>query len=200
MVAFLVALLAALRSTVRSRTTLIVEVFALRHQLAVLRRQAPTRLHLRRLDRRVLHFNVTEHPTAAWTAQQLREAWPGNDTARFLLHDRDRIYGETFRATVNGLGIAELATASRSPWQNPFVERLIGTLRRECLDHVVIWNERGLRRHLREYIAHYHRFRPHLSLDKDAPVHRPVQLPGTGPVVEIAHLGGVQHHDERRAA
>jgi putative transposase len=343
MVAFLVALLAALRSTVCSRTTLIVEVFALRHQLAVLRRQAPTRLHLRRLDRlvwvglsqiwtswrraiqivspdtvvrwhrrgfalywrwksrprgvgrpalsadlraliramqganppwgaprihgelrklgievaqstvakylrrrsrppsqtwrtflanhvsqiasidfftvptatfrvlfvllvlsherrRVLHFNVTEHPTAAWTAQQLREAWPGNDTARFLLHDRDRIYSETFRATVNGLGMAELTTAPRSPWQNPFVERLIGSIRRECLDHLIIWNERALRRHLHEYVAYYHQWRTHLSLEKDAPLGRAAETLTGRPIVGVPHVGGLHHHYERLAA
>jgi putative transposase len=90
--------------------------------------------------------------------------------------------------------------APHAPWQNPFVERLVGTLRRECLDHVMVWNERALRRHLREYIAYYHRVRQHLSLDKDAPVHRPVQFPIVGRIVEVAHLGGVQHHYERRAA
>ncbi len=342
-IAFLLAVLAAFRSTVRSRTALALEVFALRHQLVVLRRQAPARLRLKRVDRlvwvalsrvwaswrgavqivspetvvrwhrrgfalywrwksrprgvgrprlsadlralirtmqaanptwgaprihgelrklgieiaqstvarylrrrprppsqtwrtflanhvsqiasidfftvptatfrvlfvsvvlsharrRVLHFNVTAHPTVAWTAQQLREAWPWNDTPRFLLRDRDRIYGEAFRATVNRLGIAELATAPRSPWQNPFVERLIGSIRRECLDHVIVWNERALRRHLRDYFAYYHQWRTHLSLDQDAPLGRAAQASSERPIVAVPHVGGLHHHYERLAA
>jgi putative transposase len=106
--------------------------------------------------RRVVHFNVTEHPTAAWTAQQLHEAWPWSDTPRFIVRDRDGIYGETFPGAANGLGIDEILTAPRSPWQNAFVERLIGSIRRECLDHVTVWNERSLRRHLQRYLAYYH--------------------------------------------
>ncbi len=148
----------------------------------------------------MVHFNVTEHPTAAWTAQQPREAWLWNDTPRFLLRDRDRIYGETFRATVNGLGIAELATAPRSPWQNPFVDRLIGSIRRECLDHVIVWNERALRRHLRDYFAYYHQWRTHLSLDQDAPLGRAAEAPSERPIVAVAHVGGLHHHYERLAA
>jgi len=87
-----------------------------------------------------------------------------------------------------------------APWQNPFVERLIGSIRRECFDHLIIWNERGLRRHLHDYLTYYHHWRTHLSLDKDAPFHRPLHLPSMGSIVEVAHLGGLQHHYERRAA
>ena len=344
MLAFLVALLAALRSTVRSRAELAAEILALRHQLAVLRRQAPARLRLRRIDRlvwvllsrawsewrhavqivspdtvvrwhrrgfalywrwksrprgtgrpgigadiqkliremraanplwgaprvhgelrklgikisqatvtsylgrrprtprsqtwrtfltnhvsqlasidfftvptasfrvlfvfvvlsherrRIVHVNVTAHPTAAWTAQQLRETWPWDEAPRLVIRDRDAIYGETCCDAAQALGIEDILIAPRSPWQNPSVERLIGSIRRECLDHVVIWNERALRRHLRLYVAYYHQWRTHLALDKDAPLARAVQSPTDGRIVAIPHVGGLHHHYERRAA
>jgi putative transposase len=109
--------------------------------------------------RRVLHFNVTEHPTAQWAAQQLVEAFPEVVSARYLLRDRDRIYGEYFRQRVRGLGLKEVLSAPRSPWQNPFVERLIGSIRRECLDHVIVLNEHHLCRILQSYFGYYHRTR-----------------------------------------
>jgi putative transposase len=149
--------------------------------------------------RRIVHVNVTSHPTAAWTAQQLREAWPTTDPPRFVLRDRDSIYGDTFRAAVEALGSEEVVTAPRSPWQNPFVERVIGTLRRECVDHVIVWNERALRRVLRAYVPYYHDWRTHLSLGKDAPHAREVDR-AAGPVVAVPHVGGLHHHYERRAA
>jgi transposase InsO family protein len=93
-----------------------------------------------------------------------------------------------------------MVTAPRSPWQNPFVERLIGTLRRECLDHVIVWNERSLRRTLRLFLAYYHEWRPHLALDKDAPIARAAQPPACGTIVQVPHVGGLHHHYERRAA
>src|SRR2546427_9159155 len=124
--------------------------------------------------RRVLHFNVTEHPTAAWTAQQVVDAFPDDSAPSYLLHDRDSIYGDAFRKRVNGMGISEVQTAPHSPWQNPFAERLIGSIRRECLDHVVVLGERHLRRTLTRYSAYYPRARTHLSLDKDAPDGRPI--------------------------
>lgn len=150
--------------------------------------------------RRVLHFNVTEHPTAQWAAQQLVEAFPERVSARYLLRDRDRIYGDYFRQRVRGLGLQEVLSAPRSPWQNAYVERLIGSVRRECLDHVIVVNEQHLRRILQSYFSYYHRTRTHLSVDKDAPDTRPVQLRATGPVVEIAEVGGLHHRYERRAA
>ena len=150
--------------------------------------------------RQVVHVNVTAHPTAVWTAQQLREAWPDDTAPRFLLRDRDSIYGPAFRRTVAALSVDEVLTAPHAPWQDPFVERVFGSLRRECLDPVIIWNERGLRRYLRQYLTYYLRFRPHLSLDKDAPLHRSVHDPSMGRVVQLAHVGGLQHHYERRAA
>ena len=91
---------------------------------------------------RVLHFNVTANPTAAWTAQQIVEAFPWQDPPRYLLRDRDKIYGPVFRKRVAGMGFEEVLTAARSPWQNPFAERMIGTIRRECLDHVIVVNEK----------------------------------------------------------
>ena len=103
--------------------------------------------------RRIVHVNVTAHPTAAWTAQQLREAWPWDTAPRFVIRDRDGIYGSDPRRTAQQMGVEEVLTAPRSPWQNPFVERVIGSLRRECLDHVIVWNERSLRRHLQRYLA-----------------------------------------------
>jgi putative transposase len=150
--------------------------------------------------RRVLHFNVTEHPTAAWTGQQIIEAFPDETAPRFLLRDRDRIYGEEFRRRVEGMKIEEVITAVRSPWQNAFVERLIGSIRRECLDHVIVLGESHLRRILKSYFAYYHNSRTHLSLYKDAPEPRAKQPPEDGRVIEIAEVGGLHHRYERRAA
>jgi len=150
--------------------------------------------------RRVVHVNVTAHPTAAWTAQQLREAWPWDSAPRFVIRDRDGIYGPDVQATMQAMGIEGVVIAPRAPWQNPFVERVIGSLRRECLDHVIVWNERSLRRHLQQYLAYYHQWRTHLSLDKDAPVPRTVQSPASSMIVQVPHLGGLHHHYERRAA
>ncbi len=107
--------------------------------------------------RRVVHINVTDAPTAQWTAQQLVEAFPWETAPRYLLRDRDAVYGVVFSSRVQAMGIHEVKTAPRSPWQNPYVERLIGTLRRECLDHIVVLNENHLRRLLRDYLTYYHR-------------------------------------------
>jgi len=105
--------------------------------------------------REIVHFNATYHPTAEWTAQQIVEAFPFETAPRYLLRDRDSIYGERFRKRVKSLGIEEVLTAPRSPWQSPYVERLIGSIRRECLNHVIIFNERHLRRQLRSYSTYY---------------------------------------------
>jgi putative transposase len=150
--------------------------------------------------RRVVHFNVTEHPTAAWTAQQIIEAFPEETAPRFLLRDRDRIYGEEFHRRMARMGIEEVMTAPHSPWQSPYVERLIGSIRRECLNHVIVFNEKHLRRILKSYIRYYHRSRTHLSLAKDAPMPRAKQPPDLGAVIEIAEVGGLHHRYERRAA
>ena len=107
--------------------------------------------------RRVLHFNITVHPTAAWTAQQIREAFPEETAPRYMIRDRDQIYGEEFRQRVSAMGIEEVLTAFKSPWQNGYVERLIGSIRRECLDHVIVLGEWHLRRILHSYFEYYHR-------------------------------------------
>jgi len=150
--------------------------------------------------RRIVHVNVTAHPTAAWTAQQLREAWPWDTAPRFVIRDRDAIYGSDHRLPVQQMGIEEVLTAPHSPWQNPFVEHVIGSLRRECLDHVIVWNERSLHRHLQHYLAYYHEWRTHPALDKDAPVPRAAQAPSCGAIVQVPYVGGLHHHYERRAA
>jgi transposase InsO family protein len=150
--------------------------------------------------RRVVHFNVTEHPTAQWAAQQIVDAFPDDSAPAYLLRDRDSVYGDTFRQRVKGMGIAEVLAAPQSPWQNPFAERLIGSIRRECLDHVVVLGERHLRRLLTAYFAYYHRARPHLSLDKDAPDGRPIEPPELGAIIPIPEVGGLHHRYVRRAA
>jgi putative transposase len=150
--------------------------------------------------RRVVHFNVTEHPTAAWTAQQVMDAFPWDEAPRYLLRDRDRIYGTSFRRRVRNMGIEEVLIAPRRPWQNPYVERLIGSIRRECLDHVIVLHERHLRRLLTEYFHYYHHWRTHRALDMDCPVPRPVQRPEVGSIREVPEVGGLHHHYERRAA
>jgi putative transposase len=130
--------------------------------------------------RRVVHFNVTEHPTAVWTAQQVVEAFPWDQAPRYLLRDRDRIYGAVFRQRVKHMGIKEVVIAPRSPWQNPYVERLVGSIRRECLDHVMVLHERHLTRILAHYFSYYHYWRTHLSLAMDCPESRPVHAPDRG--------------------
>jgi putative transposase len=150
--------------------------------------------------RKVLHFNVTENPTALWTAQQIVEAFPWDSAPRYLLRDRDAIYGGAFQKRIHAMGIEQVLSAPRSPWQNPFVERLIGTLRRDCLDHVVALNERHLRRIVARYVTYYHDWRTHLSLSMDAPNPRMVHSPDRGRVVAFPELGGLHHHYERLAA
>jgi len=154
------------------------------------------------LDRRkVIHFNVTANPTAQWTAQQIVEAFPG-DTAmpEYLMRDRDGVYGDCFVRRVESMGIEEVKSAPRSPWQNPYVERLIGSIRRDCLDHVIVLSEWHLRLILRSYFDYYHGSRTHLSLNKDSPVPRAVHPPDMGQVVEFPQVGGLHHRYERRAA
>src|SRR5213594_906415 len=150
--------------------------------------------------RRVLHFNITEHPSAAWTAQQIVDAFPDDSAPSYLLRDRDSVYGHVFRQRVKGMGVGEVLTAPHSPWQNPFAERLIGSIRRECLNHVLVLGERHLRRILARYFEYYHRARTHLSLDKDAPDARAVELSDAGRIVEIPEVGGLHHRYVRRAA
>jgi transposase InsO family protein len=143
---------------------------------------------------------VTEHPTAAWTAQPIVDAVPDDSAPAYLLRDRDTVYGHPFRQRVKGMGIRAVLTAPRSPWQNPFAEPLIGSIRRECLDHVLVLSERHLRRMLTRYFGYYHQARTHLSLDKDAPVGRPIEPLERGPVIAISEVGGLHHRYVRRAA
>jgi transposase InsO family protein len=150
--------------------------------------------------RRLVHFAVTANPTAEWTARQLLQAFPWDHTPRYLLRDRDRAYGLEFSEMAKCMGIHEVLTAPRSPWQNAHLERLIGSIRRECLDHVIVLNEAGLRRVLHSYFAYYEQSRTHLSLGKDAPISRPIQPPAMGPVVEIPQVGGLHHLYTRKAA
>ena len=150
--------------------------------------------------RQVVHFNVTEHPTAQWTAQQLVEAFPFDSAPHYLLRDRDAIYGEVVQRRIKNLGIEEVITAARSPWQNPYCESVIGSTRRDCLDHVIVFNEWHLRRVLREYFSYYHTCRTHLSLNKDPPETRVIELPESGKVVAFPRVGGLHHRYARIAA
>jgi transposase InsO family protein len=150
--------------------------------------------------RRVLHFNVTAHPTAEWTADQILQAFPWDTAPGCLLRDRDAIYGDMFRRQVSSMGITEVLTAPRSPWQTPYVERLMGSVRRECLDHIIAINEESLRATLRSYFSYYHDSRCHLALNKDSPEPREVQSPDMGRIVEIPKVGGLHHRYERLVA
>ena len=147
--------------------------------------------------RKILHFGVTEHPTAEWAGQQVIEAFSERDAKRYLIRDRDAIYGREFRGRVQSLGMKEVVIAPRSPWQNAFVERLIGSIRRECLDHVVVLSQRHLRRLLKSYFTYYHRSRTHLALSKDAP--EPRAIARHGKIIAIPQVGGLHHRYERRA-
>lgn len=128
------------------------------------------------------------------------DAFPDDSAPSYLLRDRDSVYGHAFRQRVKGMGIQEVLTAPRSPWQNPFAERLVGSIRHDCLDHVLVLSERHLRRILARYFSYYHRTRTHLALDKDTPDGRPVELSGTGRIVEIPEVGGLHHRYVRQAA
>ena len=150
--------------------------------------------------RRIVHFNVTESPTAAWTGQQIVAAFPWDTAPKYLLRDRDGKFGDKFNHRVESMGIEQVLIAARSPWQNPYVERLIGSIRRECLDHVIIFNERHLRRVLRQYFRYYHECRTHLGLEKDCPNIRQLQLPESGPINSEPMVGGLHHRYFRQAA
>ncbi|MBL9139243.1 MAG: transposase [Verrucomicrobiales bacterium] len=157
-------------------------------------------LIVRHERRMVVHWNITESPTTAWTAQQVVEALPFDSAPDYLVRDRDSIYGGIFVKRVKGLGIQEKVIAPRSPWQNPIAERLIGSIRRECLDRVIVINERQLRRLIVEYCDYYHRSRTHRSLDQDAPLERAIEPPKVGKVVEFPMVGGLHHLYRRQAA
>ena len=151
-------------------------------------------------DRReILHTNATEHPTAIWTARQLIEAIGTDDVPTYLLDDRDATFGAAFSRQAASAGLREVTTAPRSPWQNPYVERVIGSIRRECLDHTIILGERHLRRVVGNFVRYYNKTRTHLSLEKHGPAMRAVHPPNRGPIVSKEHCGGL-HHEYLRAA
>jgi transposase InsO family protein len=146
-----------------------------------------------RLDRRdLVWINVTTNPTAEWIARQITEAFPWKESPRYLIRDRDRIYGTIVTRRLHAMGIRDKPIAPASPWQNSFAERLIGSIRRECVDHIVVLGETHLRRILQTYACYYNKIRTHRSLDKDAPVSRPVQE--TGSIKSYPILGGLHHH------
>jgi putative transposase len=157
-------------------------------------------LMLSNARRRVVHFNVTAAPTAVWTGQQIIEAFPWDTAPRFLLRDRDGIYGSEFKQRVRGMGIEEVVIAASSPWQSPYVERLIGSIRRECLDRLIVLSEKQLRRVVTSYLAYYHGSRTHLGLEKDCPDSRPIEFPDQGTISEEPMVGGLHHRYYRRAA
>jgi len=148
--------------------------------------------------RRVLHVNVTRHPTEVWTARQLVEACFDEAKPQFLHRDRDSIYGPVFKRRAEAFGIDEVLSAPQSPWQNPLVERAIGSIRRECTDHIIALGERHLLRVLREYVEYYNETRTHLSLDRNAPEPRRVARIG-GEIVGTPVLGGLHYRYERAA-
>ncbi len=150
--------------------------------------------------RKILHTAVTTHPTAQWTAQQVTEAFPWDTAPTYLLRDNDKIYGEVYRKRLDSMGIQDKKTALRSPWQNPYVERVIGSIRRECFNHIIPINERHARQVLKEYAIYYNESRTHLSLNKDSPEGRRKQTPYNGNVISIPVLGGLHHLYERHAA
>jgi transposase InsO family protein len=141
--------------------------------------------------RQLVHVGVTTHPTAEWLSHQISEAFPWDRAPRHLIRDRDGAFGEVFKQRLHAMGIRDRPTAPRSPWQNAYVERLFGSIRRDCLDHLIIVDERHLRRLLRDYAAYYNRLRTHLSLGKDTPLGRPMQSHGV--LCRLPHLGGLHH-------
>jgi putative transposase len=157
------------------------------------------RVMLAHQRRRVVHVAITEHPTAAWTAQQLREAFPWDDAPWYLIRDRDLAFAAV-HATADAMGTTEVLTAPRSPWQNGVIEQFIGSVRRECLDHVIIFTAAGLERPLTRYLDYYERSRTHLALDKDTPVSRPISRSRAGRIIALPQVGGLHHRYERIAA
>ena len=143
--------------------------------------------------RKVIHFNTTEYSIAQWAAQQIVDAFPWETVPKYLIRDRDSIYGNYFRQRVGNMGIKEVLTAPRSPWQNPYAERLIGSIRRECLNHVIVFNDMHLRRILSSYFQYYHQDRTHCGLNKDAPFERSIQSRpfNEGKIIKFSRVGGL---------
>ena len=154
---------------------------------------------LRHDRRHVVYFNVTTNPSAEWTAQQVVNAFPFDEAPRFLIRDRDGIYGDYFTKRVESMGIDQVPIAPRAPWQNPYCERVIGSIRRECLEHVIVLNEAHLKRILISYFLYYHDSRPHLSLSRNSPMPREVEPRWQGKVVSTSQVGGLHHRYSRAA-
>jgi putative transposase len=148
----------------------------------------------------IVHFNVTESPSATWAGQQIVEAFPWDSAPRYMIRDRDKKYGDEFTRRVASLDMKQVLIAAHSPWQNPYVERAIGSIRRDCLDHTIIFNERHLRRVLKEYIRYYNKNRTHLGLEKDCPEPRSVESPALGPIHSEPMVNGLHHRYYRKAA
>ena len=145
--------------------------------------------------RRLSWFAVTRNPTAEWLARQITEAFPWDSAPNYLIRDNDRAFGVAFKARIRAMGIRDRPTSFRSPWQNGYVERLIGSIRRECLDHLIIFNAEHLRRILAKYASYYNEGRTHVSLGKDAPYTRPIER--FGDIVAHPILGGLHHRYAR---
>jgi|TARA_B100000315_G_scaffold260662_1_gene323812 hypothetical protein len=152
--------------------------------------------------RKVIYFNVTLNPTAQWTAQQITEALPWDTSPRYLLRDRDKIFGSVFQNRVKAMDIEEVLTAHRSPWQNAYVERVNGSIRRECTDHIIAWNEQHLKKSLKKYFDYYNNDRTHLGIEKETPFDRQVSKRASraDQLVEIPKVGGLHHRYEWREA
>jgi putative transposase len=147
--------------------------------------------------RKLIHFNVTKNPTADWTIQQIRNLLFDCRTPKYLIRDRDKKYGDLSSEGINQFEITPIVTAYRSPWQNGYVERVIGSIRRECLDHVIVLNESHLRNVLSDYVSYHNKYRTHLGLNKDSPEGRPVQI--AGKIDKIPLVNGLHHYYFRQA-
>jgi transposase InsO family protein len=151
-------------------------------------------------NRKILHFNVTEHPGQKWVNLQVKQAFPYDTAPKYLVHDRARVFGDRFKAFLETLGITDIKNGFQAPKQNAYVERVIGTFRRECLDHIIILNEKHLRKVLREFIGYYNDSRTHQSLNDNSPNPREIEPPEKGEVHSIPFLGGLHHRYYRQAA
>jgi transposase InsO family protein len=148
--------------------------------------------------RKLIHFNVTKNPTSKWTIQQIRNMLFDYESPKYLIRDRDKKYGNLFSEGINNFGIKQIITAYRSPWQNGYCERVIGTIKRECLDHVIVLNENHLKSILDEYVSYYNKYRPHLGINKDSPEGRAVQ--SEGEIYKVPVVNGLHHVYFRQAA
>jgi len=145
-------------------------------------------------NHKLIHFNVTEHPTTSWTSQQIVEACPWDTAPKYLLRDRDGVYGSVFQNRIKKLGIIEVKTASRSPWQNPYAQRIIGSIRRDCLNHLIVLNADYLKQILVSYFEYSHQDRTHLGLGKETPHGRPIQeKPKDGKIIKFPRVGGLHN-------